>query len=61
MAQTFTGTGGPIPDDGTWYEFQISAGGLPASIDTTTFGLERICIDLQHTWIADLDITIVAP
>jgi len=27
-AQTFTGGGGPIPDDGTWYDFQIPVSGL---------------------------------
>ncbi len=60
-AQTFTNTGGPIPDDGSWYEFEINVNALPNSIDTVNFGLEQVCITVEHSWIADLDITIVAP
>ena len=60
-AQTFNGTGGPIPDDGSWFEFEIAVSGLPTAIDTLSFGLEQVCINVEHTWIADLDITIVAP
>jgi len=61
-AQTFTGGGGPIPDDGTWYDFQIPVSGLvPGTIDTIAFGVESVCIDLEHTWIADLDIHLLAP
>lgn len=61
QAQTFTATGGPIPDDGTWYEFEINVSGLPNSIDTLAFGLEQVCINVEHSWIADLDITLIAP
>lgn len=61
-AQTFSGSGGAIPDDGTSIDFPLSVPGLvPGTLDTTFFGLERVCIDLEHTWIADLDLSIVAP
>ncbi len=61
FAQTFTGTGGPIPDNGNSVDFTLSVSGLPSSIDTLTFGLEEVCIDIVHTWDSDLDITLVAP
>lgn len=61
FAQTFNGTGGPIPDDGTPVDFPITVSGLPGSIDTTTFGLEGICINITHTWDEDLDISLIAP
>lgn len=61
LAQTFTGPGGSIPDDGNWYEAEIAVSGLPNTVDTVNFGLEQVCINVEHSWIADLDITIVAP
>ncbi len=60
-AQTFTATGGPVPDDGTTVEFPISIAGLPSSIDTLDFGLETVCLDATHTWISDFEISLVAP
>lgn len=61
-AQTFTTSGGPIPDDGTAVEFPIAVSGLvPSTIDTVTFGLETVCVDIEHTWIPDIGIHIVAP
>jgi len=61
-AQTFTGSGGLIPDNGNSIDFTINVSGLsPATIDTSTFGLETVCIDLTHTYDSDLDISLVAP
>lgn len=61
-AQTFTTSGGDIPDDGTAVEFPITVAGLvPGTIDTTTFGLETVCISIEHTWISDIDLRIIAP
>lgn len=59
-AQTFNGGGGAIQDFQTT-DIPVTVSGLPASINTTTFGLERVCINLTHTYLADLTITIVAP
>ena len=42
-------------------EFGIDVTGLPTIIDTLTFGLEQVCINLEHTWLSDLDISIIAP
>lgn len=61
-AQTFTTSGGAIPDDGTAAEFPIVVSGLvPGTIDTATFGLESVCITIEHTWISDIELRIVAP
>ncbi len=60
-AQTYTGAGGNILDNQT-VDIPINVSGLsPATIDTTNFGLEQVCINLTHTWDADLTIRIVAP
>ncbi len=61
-AQTFTTSGGAIPDDGTVVEFPIAVSGLvPSTIDTATFGLETVCVNIEHTWISDIQIHIIAP
>lgn len=61
-AQTFTATpNSPINDYATT-EYLLNVSGLsPANIDTANFGLETVCIDLTHTWDADLNIYIIAP
>ncbi len=60
FAQTFNGGSGPIYDNQT-IDIPVTVSGLPTSIDTTNFGLETVCINLDHTYDADLTIWIVAP
>lgn len=61
-AQTFSGGGGAIPDDGDVLDLPITVSGLvPATIDTLSFGLEAVCINIQHQRLADLEIYIIAP
>ena len=60
FCQTFTGGGGPINDNAT-IDIPVSVTGLPTSIDTVNFGLETVCINLTHTYDADLTVWIVAP
>ncbi len=60
-AQTFSGTGDTIPDDGTPIEFEINVSGIPDTIDITNFGLEKVCFDLLHTYDADMRIHLIAP
>lgn len=60
-AQTFTATGGLVPDDGTTVEFPVDVSGLPSALDTVSFGVESICLNAVHTWISDLSISLVAP
>lgn len=59
-AQTFNGGGGSILDNQT-VEIPVTVSGLATTIDTTSFGLEQVCINLTHTWDSDLTIRIVAP
>jgi subtilisin-like proprotein convertase family protein len=60
-AQTFvTPSGGVIPDNNTEVCFAIPVTGLPTVIDTT-FGLVQLCIDITHTYVGDLKITLKSP
>lgn len=61
VAQTYTATGGGIPDDGSTIDFPISVAGLPQLLDTITFGLETVCFTITHTWISDMELRLVAP
>lgn len=61
LAQTFSGTGGPIPDDGSTIVFDLPVSGLPGSLDTSQFGIERICINAVHSWVADLSLQLRTP
>jgi hypothetical protein len=60
-AQTYNGTGGVINDVAV-NTFTANVSGLsPATIDTTLFGLESICVNLTHTYDGDLLLEIIAP
>jgi len=61
-SQTYYGSGGNIPDNGNSIDFTIQVQNLqPAAINTTNFGLESVCVNISHTWDADLDIRLIAP
>lgn len=60
FTQTFSGGTGPILDNQT-IDIPLTVNGLPNSINTTTFGLEEICIDLTHTYVSDLTVSIISP
>jgi subtilisin-like proprotein convertase family protein len=60
FTQTFTGGGGPINDYQTT-TIPIVVSGLPTTIDTTNFGLETVCFTINHTYVSDLTVAIVAP
>ena len=59
-AQQFTGTGGSIPDDGSYVRFPITVTGLPSAIDST-FGLVAVSLNIVHPYDSDLDVFLVAP
>lgn len=62
FAQTFTGTGSAIPDDGTTITYDLPVTGLSTSVlDTSNFGLMSVCLNLTHTWDDDLAISLRAP
>ncbi|HMG15481.1 MAG TPA: CotH kinase family protein [Saprospiraceae bacterium] len=60
QGQTFYGGGGAVPTDGSPIEFDIDVNGLPDKIDTS-FGLETVCLNASHSWIADLRISLRSP
>lgn len=61
-AQTFTNsTGGHIPDNNTETCYPLVVSGLPSQIDTNTFGLTTVCINLTHTYDGDLKIKLKSP
>jgi len=60
FSQTFSGGSGAILDLQT-IDIPLNVTGLPTSINTTTFGLEEICIDLTHTYDADLTVSLLSP
>lgn len=60
--QSFTqNTGGPIPDNNTLTCYPVSVSGLPAAIDSVSFGLLSVCINISHNYTADLDIYLKSP
>lgn len=61
IAQTFSGTFNQIiPDNGTTVSFPITVSGLPTIIDAS-FGIEVSCVNITHTYDADLDIKLRSP
>ena len=59
-AQTFNGGSGAILDYQTT-NIPIVVSVPQTAINTTTFGLETVCINLTHTYLADITVQIVAP
>src|SRR6218665_1042115 len=60
FSQTFNGGSGPINDNAT-IDIPVVVSGLPNTIDTTNFGLETVCVNITHTYDADVTVWIVAP
>ncbi len=61
LAQTFSDTFNlPIPDDGNIGYYDLEVSGLPTATGAD-FGVETICINLTHTWNADLVVSVIAP
>jgi subtilisin-like proprotein convertase family protein len=59
-AQTFTGTGGAIPNNSMPGYFSIATSGLPSAM-SASFGVQQVCINISHTHVADLAIHLEAP
>ncbi len=60
-AQTYTGTGGIIPDNGSSITFQIDIGSLGTAVLDTNFGVLSVCININHPYDADLEVALIAP
>jgi subtilisin-like proprotein convertase family protein len=60
-AQIFSGTGGPISNNGMANYFTINVSGLPQGTLDGNFGVEEVCIDISHTRVDDLVIHLESP
>lgn len=60
-AQTFYGVGGTIPNNGNPIAYNITVSGLPNVMDTLNFGLQSVCVNITHTWVGELAVSLVAP
>jgi subtilisin-like proprotein convertase family protein len=61
LAQTFQGQGAAIPDNGNTLEIPLGVNGLGNPLNAASFGLEQVCITINHSYISDLDVSLVAP
>ena len=61
FAQTFSGTTGPISDDGQPNEYVLTTSGLTSSSLNNAFGLTQVCLNITHTYNSDLNVFIIAP
>ena len=60
-AQTFSGTGGAISDDGMNNDFLINVSGLTPTVLNGAHGLVSVCVNITHTWDSDLNVNLIAP
>jgi subtilisin-like proprotein convertase family protein len=61
FSQTYTGTGGIITDDGLINDYTIDIQDLSPDILDTNHGLVKVCVNLTHSWVSDLDIRLITP
>jgi subtilisin-like proprotein convertase family protein len=59
-AQQFTGTGGPITNNGIPTYFPLTVSGLPGQLNSS-FGVETVCINISHTNVEELYIYLLSP
>ncbi|MEI6312370.1 MAG: CotH kinase family protein [Bacteroidota bacterium] len=60
QAQVFNGTGGGLPDVST-SNFTISTSSITPSTLSASHGLVSVCIDINHTYVSDLNISLISP
>lgn len=61
FGQTFSNTTGGFITDNTVECFPVTVSGLPASIDSISFGLVSVCLNIEHEYDANLDIYLRSP
>lgn len=60
-AQTFSGTGGTIPDNEQTIEFTLNVNGLSQQTLNQSFGVKEVCINIAHPYVSDLNVLLVSP
>src|ERR1035437_7882983 len=60
-AQLYTGTGGTILNNGVETYFNLTISGLSPAIIDSTFGIEEVCININHPAVEELYINLVSP
>ncbi|MFN8309847.1 MAG: proprotein convertase P-domain-containing protein [Chitinophagales bacterium] len=60
-AQTFSGSGGNIPDYSNARYFLLNIPALDSPQLNARFGLKKVCIEVTHPHIADISISLLAP
>jgi len=59
---TYSGPPVPIPDGaGAWVQEKLNVSGLPGTTLGVDIMLESVCFQLNHTWIGDVAIRLIAP
>jgi subtilisin-like proprotein convertase family protein len=62
LSQTYNGGGGAIPDDGSSFlDIPITVSGLAVPTMSNGYGVETVCLNIQHTYDGDLNISLIAP
>lgn len=61
QSQNFSGTTGIISDDGLANDFSATVSGLTPSTLNSAFGLVQVCLNIDHSYDADLSVFLVAP
>lgn len=61
LSQTFSASSNDTIYDNSVNDFPITVSGLGQTLNTSDFGLEAVCLTLEHTWVADLVISLIAP
>ena len=60
-SQTFNGTGGFVPDDQQNHDLIINVSGLSSTTLNASLGVIQVCLDITHTYNADLNVHLISP
>lgn len=61
-AQTLTGSGGNIPDNGATHTiFNLNINGLNPTVLGNDFGLKSVCVTISHNNVSDLEVSLMSP
>jgi subtilisin-like proprotein convertase family protein len=61
LGQTFSGSGGNIPDNNSVVSFNANVPVLSPNTLNGNFGLELVCLTINHPYVSDLEVSLRAP